>query len=237
MVPCSSLVGKEAWEEWGNKVVNAFAEHTRCQNKCKTLQPAVNKLETLPLASQGCTNALGLKAGRAIQTPGKRYLTSTLGYGQAASDMAASMSRSLFSTSIFLDDPNRAYKDSELPAEPSARAQGSRKMVSWYREMTTTIIPWLLTPNPGNDRAAGLSSWGFWTLLWCMRQRKEEGESVLLAPKKKACKSQLWSRSPVTCALFFQPPPLWNGPSNLDALPNFSWQSQGWRRRLPLVYL
>lgn len=108
MVPCSSLVGKAAWEEWGNKVVNAFAEHTRCQNKCKTLQPAVNKLETLPLASQGCTNALGLKAGRAIQTPGKRYLTSTLGYGQAASDMAASMSRSLFSTSIFLDDPNGA---------------------------------------------------------------------------------------------------------------------------------
>ena len=107
MVPCSSLMGKEAWEEWGNKVVNAFAERTS-QSKCKTLQPAVNKLETLPLASQGCTNALSLKAGRAIQTPGKRYLTSSLGYGQAASDMAASMSCSPFSNSIFLDDPNGA---------------------------------------------------------------------------------------------------------------------------------
>lgn len=98
MVPCSSPLGKEAWEEWGNKVVNAFAQRTRCQNTCKTSQPAVNKLETLPLASQGCTNALGLKAGRAIQTPGKRYLTSSSRYGRAASDMTTSVSCWQFST-------------------------------------------------------------------------------------------------------------------------------------------
>jgi len=98
-------MGKGAWEDWGNKVVNAFAEYTRCQNKCKTLQTAV-KMEIVPLASQGCINAFDLKSGRAMLTPGKRYLMSSLGYGQAASDTAASMSCLQFSTSIFLDDPN-----------------------------------------------------------------------------------------------------------------------------------
>jgi len=56
--------------------------------------------------------------------------------------------------------------------------------------MTTTVITWLFTPNPGNDRAAGLPlhvQMGILNIaLLHATERKEEDESMLLALNKKS---------------------------------------------------
>lgn len=83
-------------------------------------------------------------------------------------------------------------------------------MVSWHGE--TTIIPWLLTPNPGNDRAAGLPlhlQLGSLNIaLVHTTERKEEDESVLLALNKKPANPSSGPDALSLVLSVFWPPPL-----------------------------
>lgn len=56
---------------------------------------------------------------------------------------------------FFIDD-KWSPKELKAPSKPSATAQENKRMLDMHGKMYTAIIPWLLTPDPGNDRAADL---------------------------------------------------------------------------------